>query len=287
MILRVIAGAAGQLGSAVTAASTRKGDRTLAVDPLLTEVPPGVELLRADAGSPAFGDRLKAELVGASRCELILAGGSIPPLVRVDDATDLDVEAALGDVMTTFRAMSVFAKSAQSYAIGGSIVLIGSVGARYPHRYMISYDAARAGMESLARSFALEYAAHGITTRVLAVGPIAESATSRADGELAEALIRLVPLGRYPRLDEVAVAAITVASAALDCANGHTITLDGGLTVQLRPADIERGPAPTDATNNRLSPQPADRVVSPHWPASSRHRAAVSAPDSFLGEEPQ
>lgn len=243
MILRVIAGAAGQLGSAITAASARTGDRTLAVDPLLTEIPPGVDAVRADAGSPAFGDRLKTALAGASRCELILAGGRVPPLVRVPDATSHDLKTALDDVLTTFRALSMFAESARSAAIGGSIVLISSVGARHPHRHMIGYDAARAGMESLARSFALEYAPHGITTRVLAVGPIAESATSRADGDLAEALIKLVPLGRYPRLDEVAEAAITVASAALDCANGHTITLDGGLTVQLRPADIERAPA--------------------------------------------
>ncbi|MBB5874631.1 NAD(P)-dependent dehydrogenase (short-subunit alcohol dehydrogenase family) [Allocatelliglobosispora scoriae] len=59
----------------------------------------------------------------------------------------------------------------------------------------------------------------------------------------ATALIRLVPLGRYPRLDEIAEAAIMLASGALDCANGHTITLDGGLTVQLRPVDVERAPA--------------------------------------------
>jgi gluconate 5-dehydrogenase len=139
----------------------------------------------------------------------------------------------------------VFAEVARSAAIGGLILVISSVGASHPHRYMISYDAGRASMESHTRSFALEYAPNGITSRVLAVGPIAESPTSRADGDLAEALIRLVPLGRYPRLDEIANTAIVLASPALDCANRHTITLDGGLTVQLRPACIERAPAQT------------------------------------------
>ncbi|GAA1381167.1 SDR family oxidoreductase [Catellatospora chokoriensis] len=243
MILRVIVGAAGQLGAAITTASARAGDRTLAVDPLITEAPPGIEVLRAGVGSPSFADALDAALAGATRGELILAGGRVPPLVRVPDATSHHVEAALADIVATFQALSVFAESVKSAAIGGSMLLISTVGARRPHRYMAGYDAARAGMESLARSFALAYAPHGITTRVLAVGPVAESATSRADGDLTDALVRLVPLGRYPRLDEVANAAITVASAALDCANGHTITLDGGLTVQLRPVDIERAPA--------------------------------------------
>ncbi len=251
MILRVIVGAAGQLGAAITAASARTGDRTLAVDPLLTEVPPGVEALRADAGSPACGDKLKTALASVDRSELILVAGRVPPLIRVPDTTSHDLEGALDDVRTTFRALSVFAESARSAAIGGSILLISSVGARYPHRYMIGYDAARASMESLARSFALAYAPRGITTRVLAVGPIAESPTSQVDGHLAEALIRLVPLGRYPLLDEIADAAIVLASPALDYANGHTITLDGGLTVQLRPADIER--APTQTGQGRIS----------------------------------
>jgi NAD(P)-dependent dehydrogenase (short-subunit alcohol dehydrogenase family) len=242
VIQRVVVGAAGQLGAAIADASYRRGDSTLAVDPLLEEVPSGIDVLRADASSPAFGEKLRAVLTGVSRSELILAGSRVPPLIRVSDVTGDDLSLALNDVVTTFRTMSMFAEAVKAATVDGSILVVSSVGARHPHRYMIGYDAARACLESLARSFALAYASYGITTRVMAVGPIAESATSVADGNLTEALVRLVPVGRYPRLDELAEAALALSSAPLDWANGHTVTLDGGLTVQLRPGDIERAP---------------------------------------------
>jgi gluconate 5-dehydrogenase len=75
------------------------------------------------------------------------------------------------------------------------------------------------------------------------VGPIADSASSTADGPLAEALIRLVPRGRYATVEEVADAIVRFAGPGFDLATGAVLPLDGGLLLQLRPADIERAPA--------------------------------------------
>ncbi|MFJ1591029.1 hypothetical protein ACIOD0_12415 [Kitasatospora albolonga] len=48
-------------------------------------------------------------------------------------------------------------------------VLLRSVGARRAHRYLVGYDAAKAGTESLVRSFTLEFAGH-LAVRAVARG---------------------------------------------------------------------------------------------------------------------
>ena len=138
--------------------------------------------------------------------------------------------------------MRAFAQAITSKRASGSIVYISTVGARRPHRYLAGYDASRAAVESVVRSIAVEYGRHGVTARTLAVGPLRESSSTRADGDLGPALVDLVPTGVYASVADIAAIAIALAGPAFDCVNGHTLTADGGLTVQLRPSAVERGP---------------------------------------------
>ena len=119
--------------------------------------------------------------------------------------------------------------------------MVTSVGAHRAHRYHVGYDAAKAGVESVVRSLALEYGSR-LSVRAFALGPLAESTSTATDGEALPALVRLVPLGRYARLEEVAEAIALFGGPAFDAANGHTLTFDGGLSVQLRPVEVERAP---------------------------------------------
>jgi hypothetical protein len=64
----------------------------------------------------------------------------------------------------------------------------------------------------------------------------------------------LVPLGRYARLAEVAEAIALFGCPAFDPANGHTLTFDGGLSVQLRPVEVERPPPEESGTLGNLRP---------------------------------
>lgn len=94
----------------------------------------------------------------------------------------------------------------------------------------------------MCRSFALEYAAKNIRCNVLAIGPIAQSKTTKEDGEKLNSLLALVPSARYAEIEEVARAMKALGSDDFSFVTGQTICIDGGLSVQLRPASIERAP---------------------------------------------
>lgn len=242
MVTQVVVGAAGLLGAAITRLLAKSGATVIAVDPAPIDAPPGVRVARVN-GQHALTD--VADVIAAStRAELYYAAGVVPGLRRAFDTTPEHFAHALEDLSTAYGVLHGFAETLRAAAVPGSIVIIGSVGARVAHRYLIGYDAARAGLESVARGLALEYGTAGITTRVLAVGPVAESPTTRADGDQAPALIRLVPLGRYPSIDEIAQAAVLFGGPCFDPANGHTLCVDGGLSIQLRPVEVERAPKP-------------------------------------------
>lgn len=98
---------------------------------------------------------------------------------------------------------------------------------------------------SLVRSFTLEYGKR-LAARAVALGPLAQSASTAADGDRLPALLALVPRGTYMGLGDLARALTAFGGPCFDSSAGHTLTLDGGLSVQLRPAAVERPPGPAD-----------------------------------------
>lgn len=209
-----------------------------------------MEVEEFDVTDVSFHTRLRQFLIGATRAELYDAAGSVPDLAWIADVPPGEFQRMLNDNLVVSYAMArAFAETASTLEVPASITFLGSVGAARSHRYKIAYDAAMAGTEALARGFALEYASAGITTRVAALGPIADSRTSVEDGEWSGDLVALVPARRYPTVDEVVAAVITLGGPAFDLATGAVVPLDAGLTQQLRPADVERSPVPTPGTH--------------------------------------
>ncbi|GAB2711595.1 SDR family NAD(P)-dependent oxidoreductase [Kitasatospora kifunensis] len=234
--LRIVTGAAGLIGRAVCQ-HLRNTDGVL----LALDTHPGPDdstVLRLDSTSEAFATLLSEHLAGAERAELIHTAGTHPPLTTITDTPPEEFARHTADLTHTYATARTFALATRAAGIPASAVLLSTVGA---HRYLAGYDAARAGIESLARSFTLEFARH-LSVRAAAVGPIAQSASTQADGPLAPALLALVPRGTYADLQDIATALATYATAPFDTTAGHTLTLDGGLTIQLRPADVERRP---------------------------------------------
>jgi citronellol/citronellal dehydrogenase len=88
--------------------------------------------------------------------------------------------------------------------------------------------AARAALENLTRSLALEWGPHGIRTIFLALGNIHTEGLESYGDDLGE-LSAAVPLGRLGTPEEVAAAIAFLASPAAGYITGSTVTIDGGL----------------------------------------------------------
>ncbi|MFF2994029.1 SDR family oxidoreductase [Streptomyces sp. NPDC057950] len=129
---------------------------------------------------------------------------------------------------------------------GGSIVMIGSVSGTRPSPGSAAYGAAKAGLENLARSMAVEWAPD-IRVNTLVVGMVrTELSHLHYGGEQGVAAVsRTVPLGRLADPSDVGGAAVFLASDAAAYISGASLLVHGGGE---RPAFLDA------ATANRAEP---------------------------------
>lgn len=97
------------------------------------------------------------------------------------------------------------------------------------------YPVAKQGMTGLMRSLAVEYGPYCITSNAIAPGMFATETNAELSQTPAmiEFAQRRVPLQRWGRPEEIAPAALFLASEASSFVNGHVLTVDGGMTVRL------------------------------------------------------
>lgn len=91
-------------------------------------------------------------------------------------------------------------------------------------------SAAKAGIDALTRNLALEWGPQGIRVNAIAPGPIGDTEGMRrlAPGEIGEKMAQAVPLKRLGRIDEIADAAMFLASDAAAYITGTILVVDGG-----------------------------------------------------------
>jgi len=91
-------------------------------------------------------------------------------------------------------------------------------------------SAAKAAVDSITRTLALEWGSLGIRVNGIAPGPIDDTEGMRrlAPGELRDKLTRTIPIGRFGRIDEIASIAVFLCSDAASLVHGATIVADGG-----------------------------------------------------------
>jgi NAD(P)-dependent dehydrogenase (short-subunit alcohol dehydrogenase family) len=118
-----------------------------------------------------------------------------------------------------------------------AIVSVSSIAARIGLPKRASYNVAKAGIEALTRTLAVEWAGDGI--RVNAVAPGFTESRNMGDLEskgltTSEKLLAAIPLGRFAKTSEQAAAIYFLASAEASFITGQTLIVDGGTTIDVR-----------------------------------------------------
>lgn len=133
---------------------------------------------------------------------------------------------------SAFFMMQTVGKKMIASGKGGRIINVASDAGIIAVRNHVAYSASKAGLLSVTKSLALEWGKYGITCN--AISPtVVMTPMSREywKGERAKQRLDRIPVGRFGEMDEIAAAAVFLASDGAQMINGHNLVIDGGLTI--------------------------------------------------------
>lgn len=140
-----------------------------------------------------------------------------------DDVLDTNLKGAFHFTKAFMRAM-VKQRSGRIINISSVIGLIGNGG-------QANYAASKAGLIGFTKSIARELGSRSITVNAIAPGFIETDMTAVLSPELKTAMLKQIPLGALGQADDIAGAALYLASAAGRYVTGQVLTVDGGMVM--------------------------------------------------------
>ncbi|HEV7698803.1 MAG TPA: glucose 1-dehydrogenase [Pyrinomonadaceae bacterium] len=149
------------------------------------------------------------------------------PTLDVDDET---WNAILETNLTgTLRTCQVFGRHMidQGY---GRIINIASLSSFVSLFEVAAYSASKAAVASLTKSLALEWAKHGVNVNAIAPGVFRTALNEKLLDETprGQEFLTRTPMGRFGRVEELAGAAVFLASEAASYVTGEVLVVDGG-----------------------------------------------------------
>ncbi|TPW32998.1 SDR family oxidoreductase [Martelella alba] len=202
--------------------------------------------IRSTGGKISYSafDLADGEARRAALADILETHGQIDILVNNVGARDRrSIGAFSDDEITAFMATDLIGAIALSRDAAtvmkakghGRLIFISSITAHNALPGDNLYPAAKAGLEGLARALAVEYGPVGITSNIIAPGMFATQTNAHLadDPDMLAFAQSRVPVQRWGRPEEIAGAALLLASDAGSFINGATITVDGGHSVKM------------------------------------------------------
>ena len=111
----------------------------------------------------------------------------------------------------------------------GRIVNISSVSGLAGQAGQTNYSASKAGLIGLTKALAREVGSRGITVNAVAPGFVPTALTDDLPQELKDSMMKLIPLGRWGKPEEIAAAVAFLASDEAAYITGQVLSVDGGM----------------------------------------------------------
>jgi NAD(P)-dependent dehydrogenase (short-subunit alcohol dehydrogenase family) len=237
----LVTGGASGIGAAIVEAFVSKGARVAVVD---------IDAGRAQAHAARYGDKayaLAGDVTKQAEVERIVAG-TLDSLGRLDIAVNSagvvrlapaeelslpDWDSTIAVNLTgTFLVTQAVGRAMIAAGRGGRIVNLASQAGSVALDRHVAYCASKFGVIGLTKTFAAEWGRYAIGVNSISPTVVMTELGKQAwSGAVGEEARRRIPAGRFAQPDEIAAAAVFLASDAAAMITGADLLVDGGYTI--------------------------------------------------------
>ena len=232
----LVTGASGGIGGAIAralhgagATVALSGRRVEAMEPLAAELGDRVHVIPADLSSAEGTDKLAADAEAAmGGIDILINNAGLTRDTLMMRMKDEDWQAVIDVNLTAAFRLSRAVLRGMMKKRYGRIIGITSIVGVTGNPGQANYAASKAGMIGMSKSLAQEVAARGVTVNCIAPGFIATAMTDELTDAQKEGIMGAIPAGRMGTSEEIAAAALYLASDEAAYVTGQTMHVNGG-----------------------------------------------------------
>jgi NAD(P)-dependent dehydrogenase (short-subunit alcohol dehydrogenase family) len=205
------------------------GRRQSQLDEAVAAIGARVTAIQGDVTRADDLERLFATIDTAGRkLDILVTSSGIAEYATLEETTQEHVDAAFA--LNVSAMVFTVQHALRRMNTGGAIVLVGSIAGSIGNPGYGTYSATKAAVRSYARTWTRELAPRGIRVNTLSPGPTDTPMLAKASDEVKTAMGNQIPFKRLGRPDEIADAALFLASDESRYVGGAELVIDGGMT---------------------------------------------------------
>jgi NAD(P)-dependent dehydrogenase (short-subunit alcohol dehydrogenase family) len=238
----IITGGGSGIGKAIAQAFVREGAKVVIagrdskrLDRVATEIGADCLAVSADVSNVANVENLVSATINRFKKINILVNNAA--VLLPGTAESISEESFDQTFAINVKGLWLLSRAVLPYmcvAGGGSIVNIGSVLSMLGARNRVAYSASKGAVMAMTKAMALDHAAEKIRVNCIAPGIVETEMVARfsTDENVRKQRVALHPMGRFGQPQEVANAAVFLASDESGWTTGSVVTIDGGYSAQ-------------------------------------------------------
>lgn len=237
----IVTGAASGIGAAIAEAFAARGARVALLDMNLEaaserarDLPGAIALACNVTDSASVAAAVAAAGKALGPIDILVNSAGIVDLAPAEDLSAGAWDRTIAVNLTgSFLMAQDVGRSMIAAGRGGRIINLASQAGSVAIDGHVAYCASKFGVIGVTKTLALEWGRHGITVNSISPTVVLTDLGRKAwDGPKGEAMKALIPTGRFAEPQEIAAAAVFLASDEAAMINGADLLVDGGYTVK-------------------------------------------------------